>query len=241
MVKKILSVFIPLLLLFSLSSCSPAEAVSNWISNLTDLLPNDVETVIGTKDNVDENHEMTLSEGYVNMFKNGSWHISYTLEDGRIASIGSNGIRYASTYDESLESPKGEIQIDENGNEIEPVIPQEHIVLNEEKYYWVDDNNSILYIVNPANYLAYPIEISAKNISLSEKGETDFNGKKCTYEKYKTDNGPITFYYSKLILCGITIEQNGTFTLKDIVAFDKYIGPEFFLLPDTYTIQDAWK
>ena len=104
--------------------------------------------------------------------------------------------------------------IDENGNEIEPEIPHEHIVLFEGTYYYIDDNQSKMFTVNPENYKAVPFEISAENIKLSSAGDESFGGKSCRFERYTTSAGDITFYFESTVLCGMKIEQGETVVLE---------------------------
>lgn len=233
--KNLLRIITALLLVTVLCSCSPAETVSGWIDDLTTIIPNDIEAVLAN-DTTDESHEFNLSEGYVNMLKNGSYHITYHLDDGREVSIVSNGTRWGSSYDEYVSDKK---KTDDNGNEIP--VPQEHIILSDGIYYWVDDAAQILYKVNPANYDAMPIPIGVSNIKLSKKGETERNGKNVKYEEYTCTEGSITFYYENLIITSIVINQEGNFELNDVTAIDKYYSSSFLALPSSYEIIDAWR
>ena len=172
MTKKITAALLCLVLVLSLSGCSFAETVGNWLDSIGDMIPNDVELVLGQltgREEVSAEHEIIFSEGYVNMLKSGVYHIVYSLSDGTEVEIGSNGIRFGSTYPEPAELEGVEPQYDENGNPIEPEIPHEHIVLSDGIYYYIDDNQAKMFTVNPANYKAVPIEISAENIAFAER------------------------------------------------------------------------
>lgn len=228
MAKNLLKTIICFILILSLSACSPVETVSGWIDSFMSLFPNDIEATIGNNIK-DEDHVMILSTGYVNTLKNESYHIVYHLDDGREVSLATNGTRYASTYQSRVPSFEGE------------EVPSEHIVLSKDIYYWVDDNAKTLYKVNPANYEAFPIEIETSGISFSSSGDTTWNGMNVTYETYSTDSGKITFYYSSKIICGMLIEQDKTYELKNVTSIDKYYSSSFIALPSAYTVVDAWK
>lgn len=235
--KKICTFLLSLILVLSLSACSPAETVSGWIDSLMSLFPNDIEATLG-KTAKEENHVMILSTGYVNMLKDGSYHIVYHLDDGRAVSLASNGIRCASSYDEYIKT-SDEPEIDAEGNVVE--IPREHIVLSDGIYYWVDDSAMVLYKVNPANYLACPVSIDASGIAFSSYGDTTWNGKQVRYETYTTDSGPITFYYENKQITGIAVDQEQKAELCDVTSIDKYYSSSFIALPSTYSIVDAWQ
>ena len=243
MAKKIMAATLCLALVLSLSGCSFAETVGNWLDRLGDLIPNDVELVIGQltgREEVTAEHEIIFSEGYVNMLKNGTYHIIYYLSDGTEVEIGSNGLRYGSTYPEPAEMEDTEPQYDEDGNPVEPPIPHEHIVLSEGIYYYIDDNQAKMFTVNPANYKAVPIEISTENIAYSGSGEANFGGKNCRYEKYTTDAGNITFYYYEAVLTGMVVEQGGTHTIENITAFNTYVNSSLVSMPSTYQVVQYW-
>lgn len=243
MPKKIITGALCLILALSLSGCSFAETVGNWLDQLSDLIPNDVELVISQltgHDEVTDKHEIIFSEGYVNMLKSGTYHIVYSLSDGTEVEIGSNGLRYGSTYPEPAELENAEPQYDEDGNPVEPEIPHEHIVLSEGIYYYIDDNQAKMFTVNPANYKAVPIEISTEDIAFSASGEADFGGKSCHYEKYTASAGSITFYYYEAVLTGMVIEQGGVHTLENITAFNKYVSSSLVSMPSTYQVVQYW-
>ncbi len=243
MSKKILAFALCLILIFSLSGCSFAETVGNWLDGLSGLIPNDVELLIGqlTGREIDNSdHEIIFSEGYVNMLKSGTYHIIYSLSDGTEVEIGSNGIRYGSTYPEPDEMENTEPQYDADGNIIEPEIPNEHIVLSDGIYYYIDDDQAKMFTVNPDNYKAVPIEISTENITYSGSGTADFSGKSCRFEKYTTDAGSITFYYYEAVLSGMVIEQGSTHTLENISVFNKYLNTSLVSMPSTYQIVQYW-
>ena len=137
MTKKITAALLCLVLVLSLSGCSFAETVGNWLDSIGDMIPNDVELVLGQltgREEVSAEHEIIFSEGYVNMLKSGVYHIVYSLSDGTEVEIGSNGLRFGSTYPEPAELEGVEPQYDENGNPIEAEIPHEHIVLSDGIY-----------------------------------------------------------------------------------------------------------
>ena len=243
MTKKITAALLCLVLVLSLSGCSFAETVGNWLDSIGDMIPNDVELVLGQltgREEVSAEHEIIFSEGYVNMLKSGVYHIVYSLSDGTEVEIGSNGLRFGSTYPEPAELEGVEPQYDENGNPIEPEIPHEHIVLSDGIYYYIDDNQAKMFTVNPANYKAVPFEISAENIAFAEAGTADFGGKSCRYERYTTDAGNITFYYYEAVLTGMVIEQGGTHTLENITAFNKYVNTALVAMPSTYQVVQYW-
>ncbi len=243
MSKKILAAALCLVLIFSFSGCSFAETVGSWLESISDLIPNDVELLIGQLvgvETVNTEHEIIFSEGYVNMLKSGTYHIIYSLSDGTVVEIGSNGLRYGSTYPEPDEMVETEPQYDDDGNIIEPEIPNEHIVLSDGIYYYIDDNQAKMFTVNPENYKAVPIEISTQNISYSVSGTADFGGRSCRYEKYTTDAGSITFYYYEAVLTGMTIEQGTTRTLENISVFNKYLNTSLVSMPSTYQVVQYW-
>jgi hypothetical protein len=241
MTKKILVLGVCLLLLFSLSACSAAEAVGEWLGGITagtsDLLPNDVEALIGRlfgKKEETNTEDIDLSEGYVNMLRRGTYHMTYTLADGTVVEAGSNGVHTGSTYPESNEAP--EPQYDENGDVIEQKVPMEHIVLSEGTYYYVDDSAATLYVVNPGNYKAVPFEIKTANIAFSQRGKEDSDGKSLYFEEYSTDDGSIVFYYNGATLTQIKVNQGEGYTFTNIVTFNKYLPSTLVALPSTYKV-----
>lgn len=243
MAKKILSALLCAVMLISFSGCSPAETVSGWLDNVSALIPNDVELIIaqlfGTEINTEE-HDIVFSEGYVNMLKNGTYCLRYTLSDGTEVTYGSNGIRTGSTYPEYVNSASSEPQYDENGNEITVSVPQEHIVLSNGTYYYIDDAQAKMFTVNPDNYKAVPFEISTDNISLSAIGEENFGDKLCHFERYSTSNGDITFYFDSTVLFGLKVEQGETVVIENIITFTKYLNHSLVSMPDSYTIVQYW-
>lgn len=243
MIKKILSVLVCVIMLFAFTGCSPAEVVGGWLDEVENMIPNDVELIIsqilGT-DKKTEEHEIILSEGYVNMLKSGTYNIVYILSDGTETTLGSNGIRIGSSYPEPSEVKAGEPEYYEGGNLIEPEIPNEHIVLYEGIYYYIDDNQGKMFTVNPAEYKAVPFEISTANIKLSATGNQKFGDKDCRFESYSTSDGDIVFYFDNNILCGMKVDQNGGYVLEHIVAFNKYLNPSLVAMPDSYKIVEYW-
>jgi len=243
MAKKILAALLAAVMLVSFSGCSPAETISGWLDEAGALIPNDVEMIIsqifGTETETEE-HEIYFSEGYVNMLKNGTYFMTYVLPDGTEVMYGSNGVRTGTSYPEPAELEGTEYQYDENGNEIEPEIPHEHIVLSEGIYYYIDDNQAKMFTVNPENYKAVPFEISAENIKLTAAGNESFAGKDCRFERYSTNAGDITFYFENTVLVGMKIEQGRTVVLENITAFNKYLNPSLVSMPDSYTIVQYW-
>lgn len=243
MAKKILAALLSVIMLVSFSGCSPAETISGWLDEASALIPNDIEVIIsqilGTETEK-EAHEIIFSEGYVNMLKSGTYYMTYLLSDGTEVMHGSNGVRTGSSYPEPAELEGVEPEYDENGNEIEPEIPHEHIVLFEGTYYYIDDNQSKLFTVNPDNYKAVPFEISTENIKLSATGEESFGGKNCRFERYVTSSGNITFYFENGILFGLLVEQGETVAVENITAFNKYLNPSLVSMPDSYKIVEYW-
>ncbi|MBP1569644.1 MAG: hypothetical protein J6C34_06755 [Oscillospiraceae bacterium] len=243
MAKKILAALLAAVMLVSFSGCSPAETISGWLDEAGALIPNDVEMIIsqifGTETETEE-HEIYFSEGYVNMLKSGTYFMTYVLPDGTEVMYGSNGVRTGTSYPEPAELEGTEPQYDENGNEIEPEIPHEHIVLSEGIYYYIDDNQAKMFTVNPENYKAVPFEISAENIKLTAAGNESFAGKDCRFERYSTNEGDITFYFENTVLVGMKIEQGRTVVLENITAFNKYLNPSLVSMPDSYTIVQYW-
>lgn len=243
MAKKILAALLAAVMLVSFSGCSPAETISGWLDEAGALIPNDVEMIIsqifGTETETEE-HEIYFSEGYVNMLKSGTYFMTYVLPDGTEVMYGSNGVRTGTSYPEPAELEGTEPQYDENGNEIEPEIPHEHIVLSEGIYYYIDDNQAKMFTVNPENYKAVPFEISAENIKLTAAGNESFAEKDCRFERYSTNAGDITFYFENTVLVGMKIEQGRTVVLENITAFNKYLNPSLVSMPDSYTIVQYW-
>ena len=166
--------------------------------------------------------------------------MTYVLPDGTEVMYGSNGVRTGTSYPEPAELEGTEPQYDENGNEIEPEIPHEHIVLSEGIYYYIDDNQAKMFTVNPENYKAVPFEISAENIKLTSAGNESFAGKDCRFERYSTNAGDITFYFENTVLVGMKIEQGRTVVLENITAFNKYLNPSLVSMPDSYAIVQYW-
>ncbi len=243
MIKRVLCVLISGIMLLTFSACSPAETVSGWFEELEDLIPNDVELIIsqilGTETEL-EPHEIYYSEGYVNMLKNGTYFMTYTLSDGTEVLHGSNGVRTGSSYPEPAELEGVEPEYDENGNLIEPEIPHEHIVLFEGIYYYIDDDQSKMFTVNPANYKAVPFEISTAGIKLSAAGDESFSGKTMRFERYTTNDGDITFYFENAVLKGLKISQGSEIVIENITAFNKYLNPSLTAMPDAYQIVQYW-
>lgn len=243
MAKKILAALLSVIMLVSFSGCSPAETISGWLDEASALIPNDIEVIIsqilGTETEK-EAHEIIFSEGYVNMLKSGTYYMTYLLSDGTEVMHGSNGVRTGSSYPEPAELEGVEPEYDENGNEIEPEIPHEHIVLFEGTYYYIDDNQSKMFTVNPDNYKAVPFEISTENIKLSATGEESFGGKNCRFERYTTAKGDITFFFENSVLYGIVIEQGDPISIENITAFNKYLNPSLVSMPDSYKIVEYW-
>lgn len=243
MAKKFLAAFLCAAMLFCFSGCSAAESISTWLDDVSTLIPNDVELIIAQMFGMDEeveDHEIILSEGYVNMLKNGTYYMAYTLADGTEVMHGSNGLRTGSSYPEPAELKDTEPKYDSDGNLIEPEIPHEHIVLFEGVYYYIDDNQSKMFTVNPAEYKAVPFEISTANIVLASTGTETFAGKSCRYERYSTTDGDIIFYYENTVLCGMRIEQGETIVIENITAFNKYLNPTLVAMPDSYKIVQHW-
>ena len=243
MAKKILAALLCAAMLVCFSGCSPAETVSGWFDDLSTLIPNDVELIIaqilGMEEEVTD-HEMILSEGYVNMLKNGTYYMSYTLADGTEVMHGCNGVRTGSSYPEPAELEGVEPEYDADGNLIEPEIPHEHIVLYEGVYYYIDDDQAKMFTVNPAEYKAVPFEISTANIVLASTGSETFSGKNCRYEKYSTTDGDITFYFENTVLCGMVIDQDENIVIENITAFNKYLNPTLVSMPESYKIVQHW-
>ena len=244
MAKRILAALLCAAMLISFSGCSPAEKISGWLEDARALIPNDIELIIAQITGMEtetEDHEIFFSEGYVNMLKNGTFYMSYVLSDGTEVMYGTNGVRTGTSYPEPAELEGVEPQYDENGNEIEPEIPHEHIVLFEGIYYYIDDNQAKMFTVNPENYKAVPFEISVDNIKLVAAGNESFGNKNCRFERYTTNEGDIIFYFDNTVLCGIKISQNGTnITIENITAFNKYLNPSLVAMPDSYTIVQYW-
>lgn len=243
MAKKILAALLSVIMLVSFSGCSPAETISGWLDEASALIPNDIEVIIsqilGTETEK-EAHEIIFSEGYVNMLKSGTYYMTYLLSDGTEVMHGSNGVRTGSSYPEPAELEGVEPEYDENGNEIEPEIPHEHIVLFEGTYYYIDDNQSKMFTVNPDNYKAVPFEISTEGIALAETGGSPFNNKHCRFERYTTAKGDITFFFENSVLYGIVIEQGDPISIENITAFNKYLNPSLVSMPDSYKIVEYW-
>ena len=244
MAKRILAAFLCAVMLVSFSGCSPAEKISEWLEEASALIPNDIELIIaqitGMEEETEE-HEIYFSEGYVSMLKSGTYFMNYLLADGTEVLYGTNGVRIGTSYPEPAELEGVEPQYDENGNEIEPEIPHEHIVLYEEVYYYIDDDQAKMFTVNPENYKAVPFEISVDNIKLVAAGNESFGNKNCRFERYTTNEGDIIFYFDNTVLCGIKISQNGTnITIENITAFNKYLNPSLVAMPDSYTIVQYW-
>ena len=243
MIKKFFALVICIALALTLSSCS--ESAASFADNIAGLIPNDIEAVIarifGTE-TYTEGHEFELSEGYVNMLKNGGYHIIYHLDDGTEVEYGYNGLRYGTSYPEPDEiTDTTELQYDENGNVILSSVPHEHIVLFEGIYYYIDDNQAKMFTVNPAEYKAVPFEICTDNITFDSVGYSQFAGEKCRAEKYKTAEGSITFYYENLILRGIVFSGKENITLNNITVFNKYLNSSLVSMPSTYAIVEYWK
>lgn len=243
MAKRILAALLLAAMLIGFSGCSPAETISGWLDEASGLIPNDIELIVaqifGMDDEVTE-HEIILSEGYVNMLKNGTFYMSYTLADGTEVMYGSNGVRTGTSYPEPAELEGTEPEYDDEGNLIEPEIPHEHIVLFEGTYYYIDDNQSKMFTVNPENYKAVPFEISTANIILAATGEETFGSKMCRYERYSTTDGDITFYYDNTVLCGMAISQGENIVIENITAFNKYLNPTLVSMPESYKIVEYW-
>ena len=243
MAKKILAALLCCIMLLVFSGCSPAEKISGWLEEASALIPNDIELIIaqltGTETETEE-HEIFFSEGYVNMLKSGTFYMSYILSDGTEVMHGSNGVRIGTSYPEPAELEGTEPQYDENGNEIEPEIPHEHIVLSEGIYYYIDDDQAKMFTVNPENYKAVPFEISVNNIKLTASGEETFGGKNCRFERYTTSEGDITFYFDNTVLFGMKISQGETVIIENITAFNKYLNPSLVAMPDSYAIVQYW-
>ena len=243
MAKRFLAAVICAAMLVCLSGCSPAETISTWLDEASTLIPNDVELVIAQLFGMDEEvepHEMIFSEGYVNMLKSGTFYMTYTLSDGTEVMYGSNGVRTGTSYPEPAELEDTEPQYDSDGNPIEPEIPHEHIVLFEGVFYYIDDNQSKMFTVNPENYKAVPFEISTANIVLSATGKETFGGRDCRYEKYSTTDGDITFYFENTVLFGMKISQGETIVIENITAFNKYLNPTLVSMPESYKIVQYW-
>ncbi len=243
MAKRIFSALICAVMLLTFTACSPAETISGWFDDLSGLIPNDIELIIsqilGTEIE-SEPHEIILSEGYVNMLKNGTYYMVYTLADGTEVMHGSNGLRTGSSYPEPAELEGVEPQYDENGNVIEPGIPHEHIVLYNGIYYYIDDNQAKMFTVNPANYKAVPFEIATSNIKLTATGNESFGGKDCRFERYSATEGDITFYYENTVLYGMKIDQGQSITVENITAFNKYLNPTLTAMPENYQTVQYW-
>lgn len=243
MAKRIIAALLLVFMLVSFTGCSPAETISGWLDEASALIPNDVEMIIAQITGMEietEDHEIILSEGYVNMLKSGTYYFAYTLEDGTEVMHGSNGVRTGSSYPEPAELDDSDIEYDEEGNPIPPEIPHEHIVLYEGIYYYIDDDQAKMFTVNPANYKAVPFEISVSGIKLSATGTDNFDGESCRFERYSTDSGDITFYYKNTVLIGMKIDQNGGIIISGITAFNKYLNPSLVAMPDTYKIVQYW-
>lgn len=247
MQKKLLAVLLCVGLLLGLSGCSGAESVGSWLDKITegakDIIPNDVELILGQlagKEAPQEEHNIIFSQGYVNMLKSDSYHIVYTLSDGTEVQLGYNGVRSGSSYPEPDELKNTEPQYDSEGNEIEPEIPCEHIVLSDGTYYYVDDAQKKLFTVNPANYKAVPFLISVEGIAFDNAGDTEFEGKNCRFEKYTTESGSITFYYENAVLFAMTVEQGEAHTLSNIISFNKYLDSTLVTLPSSYQVVQYW-
>ena len=243
MAKKILAALLSAVMLLSFSGCSPAEIVGGWLEEASDLIPNDVELIIAQifgMDEENEDHQIVFSEGYVNMLKNGTFYMAYTLADGTEVMYGSNGVRIGTSYPEPAELESTEPEYDADGNLIEPEIPHEHIVLYEGIYYYIDDNQAKMFTVNPANYKAVPFEISVTDIKLAAAGDESFGGKNCRFERYSTTDGDVTFYFDNTVLCGLKIDQGESIVIENITAFNKYLNPALVSMPDSYKIVEYW-
>ncbi len=243
MAKKIISLLLCGIMLISFTGCSPAETISGWFDEIEALIPNDIELIIsqilGTEIEK-EPHEIILSEGYVNMLKSGTYNMVYNLADGTEVMHGSNGLRIGSSYPEPSEAEQTEPEYDDEGNLIEPDIPQEHIVLFEGIYYYIDDAKSTMFTVNPENYKAVPFEIYTDGIKLSATGTESFSGKDMRFERYSTDKGDITFYYENTVLRGMKISQGSEIVIENITAFNKYLNPSLTAMPESYKIVNYW-
>ena len=243
MAKRFFAALLCAIMLVSFSGWSPAETISGWLDDVSALIPNDVELIIaqilGTETEKEE-HEIIFSEGYVNMLKNGTYYMVYSLSDGTEVMYGSNGVRTGSSYPEPSELKDTEPEYDENGNEIAPEIPHEHIVLSEGTYYYIDDDQSKMFTVNPENYKAVPFEISVSNIKLIATGNESFGGKNCRFERYTTSEGEITFYFENTVLYGMTVNQGKNITVENITAFNKYLNPSLVSMPESYKIVEYW-
>lgn len=243
MAKRIIAALLLALMLISFSGCSPAETISGWLDEASALIPNDIELIIAQLTGTEapaEDHEIIFSEGYVNMLKSGTYYFAYTLSDGTEVMYGSNGVRIGTSYPEPAELDDSDIEYDEDGNPIEPEIPHEHIVLYEDIYYYIDDDQAKMFTVNPADYKAVPFKISADGIKLSATGTESFGGKNCRFERYSTSAGDITFYFDNTVLYAMTIDQGENITVENITAFNKYLNPSLVAMPDTYKIVQYW-
>lgn len=243
MAKKILAAVLCAVMLVAFSGCSPAETISGWLDDISDLIPNDIELIVSQIFGMEiekEEHEIIFSEGYANMLESGTYNMVYTLADGTEVMHGSNGVRTGSSYPEPAEMKETEPQFDSEGNLIEPEIPHEHIVLYEGIYYYIDDDQAKMFTVNPADYKAVPFEISTENIKLAAVGDETFGGKNCRFERYSTMDGDITFYFENTVLYGMVIAQGETITIENITAFNKYLNPSLVAMPDSYKIVEYW-
>lgn len=243
MAKRIIAALLLSLMLITFTGCSPAETISGWLDEASALIPNDIELIIAQitgMEVAEEDHEIIFSEGYVNMLKSGTYYFTYSLADGTEVMYGSNGVRIGTSYPEPAELKDSDIKYDEGGNPIEPEIPHEHIVLYEGIFYYIDDDQSKMFTVNPANYKAVPFEISVDGIRLSATGTESFGGKSCRFERYTTEKGDLTFYFDNTVLSGMTVNQGETMVIENITAFNKYLNPSLVAMPDTYKIVQYW-
>lgn len=247
MKKRFLTVLLCLAVLFCFGGCSSAETVGGWLDGVTEnmdgIIPNDVERIIAqiTGQAMDEEeHVVIFSQGCAKMLESGVFHITYHLEDGTEVEFGSNGARTGSSYPDTSASVSTAVTYDEEGNPVEPEYPQEHIVLKDGIYYYIDDAQSKIFTVNPANYKAVPFEISAEGLAFASSGTESFGGEECRFERYSAEAGDVTFYYRNGTLFGMKVEQGETHILYDVTAFNKYVNPSLVAIPSGYTLVQYW-
>ena len=217
--KKVIALLLCAVLAVSMTGCTASGGVGGLIkdfaSDISGLVPNDVEHLFKSKNGNDSTHahDNILSTGYANMLKSDKYYISYSsTPGGEVTEYGRSGVR-AGTKTSGT-----------------------HIVLDDGKYYLLDDVNLTATVIDPANYPSAPLAVDASDITFSEAGEDTMDGKTMTYEDYTAGGGTIRFWLDGSDLYAMDIKQTACTVMIYVTDFSKHVSSELVNVPANYAV-----
>ncbi len=214
--KKIAALLLAFALMFAMTGCSVSETLKNFASEISSLVPNDVEHLLDStlgSGSGGNGHESILSTGYANMLKSEKYYLLYSLSpDGDLINFGRSGVRAGSKSAGAS------------------------IILDNGVYYLLDDVNLTATVIDPASYPTAPVMVDASDIKYADSADGELDGKALVREDYTTGGGDITFWMEGSDLYAIDIQQTNCTKLIYVSDFTKHVTSDLINIPATYAI-----